>query len=58
MLKISRTDHITNQKALERMGKEKELLTTVKARKVEYTGHIKRNIQRYKILQLILQGKI
>jgi hypothetical protein len=57
MLKISWTDRITNQMVLERMGKQKELLTIIKARKLEYIGHI-RNNQRYNILQLILQGKI
>lgn len=40
------------------MGKEKELITTIKNRKVEYIGHITRNNKRYKILQHILQGKI
>jgi hypothetical protein len=43
---------------LEGIGKQKELLTTIKARKLEYIGHIIRNNQRYNILQLILQGKI
>lgn len=59
MLKISRTDCITNQRVLERMRKDKELLiTNVKAQKLEYMGHITRNSQRYKILQFILQEKI
>jgi len=52
MLKISWTNRITNQKVLERMGNEKEVLTTIKTRKLEYMGHIVRNSQRYKILQL------
>jgi len=34
------------------------LLTTIKAQKLEYIGHIMRNKQQYNILQLILQGKI
>jgi hypothetical protein len=58
ILKISWTDRVTNQLVLERMGKQKELLTTIKTRKLEYFGHILRNNQRYNILQLILQGKI
>lgn len=36
-------DRITNQKVQERMGKEKELLTTIKDRKLEYMGDIIRN---------------
>jgi hypothetical protein len=40
------------------MGNQKELLTTIKARKLEYIGHIMRNKQRYNILKLILQRKI
>jgi len=39
------------------MGKQKELLTTIKARKLEYIGHIMRNNQRYNSLQLTVQGK-
>jgi len=58
MLKISWTDRITNQLVLERMGKQKELLTTIITRKLEYIGHILRNNQRYNILRLILQGMI
>jgi hypothetical protein len=34
---------------LERMGKQKELLTTIKAQKLEYIGHIIRNNQQYNI---------
>jgi len=55
MLQISWTDYNTNQRIQERVGKEKKLLTTKKARKLEYMGHIIRNNQQYKILQ---QGKI
>jgi len=45
MLKILWTDRITNQRVLVIMGKEKELLTTIKTRKLEYMGHIMRNSQ-------------
>jgi hypothetical protein len=58
MLIISSIDRISNQRVLEKMGKQKELLNTIKARKLEYIGHIMRNNQRYNTLQLILQGKI
>ncbi|GJQ86421.1 hypothetical protein Trydic_g10329 [Trypoxylus dichotomus] len=36
----------------------KKLVTTIKARKLEYVGHIMRNERRYGLLQNILQGKI
>lgn len=58
ILRIPWTDHITNLRVLERMGKDKELLLLIKTRKLEYLGHIMRNSQRYELLQLILQGKV
>jgi hypothetical protein len=57
MLKIAWKNRVINQRVLERMGKEKELLIRIKARKLEYIGHIINN-QRYNIIQLILQGSI
>lgn len=54
MLTILWADRVTYQKVLERMGKEKKLLITIKVRKLEYT----RNNQYYKLLQIILQGNI
>lgn len=39
------------------MEKEKERLTTIKYRKIEYMGHIMKNNQWYKIPQLILKKK-
>lgn len=57
-LKISWTNQITIQRVLERIGKQKELLTTIKSQKLKYIGHIKGNNQKYNILQLILQGMI
>jgi hypothetical protein len=59
MLKISWTDRISNQRVLEKMGKQKELLNTIKTRKLEYIEHIMSKLnQRYNVLQLILQEKI
>ena len=57
MLKISWTDHITNEEVLRRMNKERELLVTVKKRKACYLGHIFRS-EKYNLLQLIVQGKV
>lgn len=58
VLRISWVDHVTNEEVLRRMRKEKEILYQVKKRKLEYLGHIMRNPERYRLLQLILQGKI
>uniref|UniRef100_A0A8D9EQ38 Craniofacial development protein 2 n=1 Tax=Cacopsylla melanoneura TaxID=428564 RepID=A0A8D9EQ38_9HEMI len=58
ILKISWTQKVTNVTVLQRMKKTKELLNTVKCRKLQYLGHIMRNPARYELLQLILQGKI
>ena len=38
-------------------GKEYEVINTIKARKLQYLGHIMRG-QRYEMLRLIMQGKI
>lgn len=57
ILKISWTERVTNDRVLERMDKEQELLTTVKRRKAAYFGHIFRN-SKYSFLQLIVEGKI
>ncbi|GJQ85559.1 hypothetical protein Trydic_g10858 [Trypoxylus dichotomus] len=40
------------------MEKETELITTIKARKLEYFGHIMRNKNKYGLLQNTLQVKI
>lgn len=58
MLRIPWTAHMTNREVLERMEKEKEIMNSVKRRKLEYLGHIMRNEKRYGLLQLILQGKV
>lgn len=57
ILRISWTEHTTNQEVTRRIGKEKEVASTIKQRKLEYLGHILRH-EKYRLLQLILQGKI
>uniref|UniRef100_A0A8D9FDW1 Uncharacterized protein n=1 Tax=Cacopsylla melanoneura TaxID=428564 RepID=A0A8D9FDW1_9HEMI len=60
ILKISWMQKITNVEVLNRMQKEKELLQTIKERKIQYlghTGHILRG-EKYALLQLIFQGNI
>ncbi|CAG9835815.1 unnamed protein product [Diabrotica balteata] len=42
ILKIPWTDKITNSVVLRRMNKERELLITIKRRKLEYLGHVLR----------------
>uniref|UniRef100_A0A8D8MAZ5 Uncharacterized protein n=2 Tax=Cacopsylla melanoneura TaxID=428564 RepID=A0A8D8MAZ5_9HEMI len=58
MLKISWTDKISNIRVLQKLNKEKEIIVTVKIRKLEFLGHIMRNESRYLLLQKILQGKV
>lgn len=58
MLRVAWKDHVTNLEVLMRMSKEKEILNTIKVRKLEYLGHIMRNENRYQLLQCILQGKV
>lgn len=58
ILSISWTDRLSNMCILQTIQKKKELLRTIKIRKLEYLGHIMRNNQKYRLLQLILQGKI
>ena len=57
MLKIPWTDFVRNTEVLDRMGKKVELLYDVKRRQLEYFGHVMRN-EKYRLLQLIIQGKI
>lgn len=57
LLKISWTDHITNEEVLRRMNRDRELMGLVKRKKASYFGHIFRH-QRYELLQLIMEGKI
>jgi len=42
---------------LRRMRKEKELILTIKKRKLQYLGHVMRG-NKYQLLQLIVHGKI
>lgn len=58
ILKISYVDHVTNIEVLQRMTKEKEVLNLVKQRKLEYLGHVMRNEEKYRVLQLVMQGKV
>ena len=57
ILKISWTEHISNEEVLGQLNKDRELLTTIKARKVSYFGHIMRGTKYY-IPRLIIQGKV
>lgn len=58
MLRVSWTQRVTNIEILHRMGKEREVLNTVKCRKLQYLRHIMRNETRYRLLQCILQEKV
>jgi len=48
ILKISWTEHITNMEIMQRLGKEKKVVFTVKRRKLEYFGHILRH-EKYRL---------
>lgn len=56
-LRISWTKKIANEEVLRRVKRERELVNVIKARKLEYLGHIMRG-ERYGILRLIMEGKI
>lgn len=57
MLRISWTQKVTNVRVLQRVGRSRELLQTIKRRKVGYLGHVLRH-DRYQLLQLIMIGKV
>lgn len=57
LLRIPWTEHATNDEVLRRARVDRQLMDTVKQRKVSYLGHILRGRQ-YSIPRLILQGKI
>jgi ribosomal 50S subunit-associated protein YjgA (DUF615 family) len=57
ILCISWIQKVSNIEVLARMRKEKELLVTVKKKKLQYLGHILRG-RKYEILRVILEGKI
>lgn len=57
MLRISWVQRITNDEVLQRMQKQKEILNTIKERKMQYLGYVMRG-GRYEILRLIIEGKV
>jgi hypothetical protein len=57
ILKIPWTDRVTNVEVLNRMGKDREILRSIKTRKLQYLDHIMRG-HKYSIPQLVSQGKI
>lgn len=57
ILRISWTDRISNERVLQMVNKRTEVLKIIKQRKLQYLGHIMRS-DKYKLLQLIIQGKI
>lgn len=58
ILRVSWIERITNDEILQRMEKDREILTTIKTRKLQYLGHIMRNESRFQLLQVIIQGKV
>lgn len=57
ILNIPWVDKVTNQEVLRRMDKEQEVMNSIKARKLQFFGHMLRG-DKYELLHLILQGKI
>ncbi|CAG9837634.1 unnamed protein product [Diabrotica balteata] len=57
MLRIAWTQKKTNTEVLQVMGKECEIINTIKIRKLQYLGYEMRG-QRYELLRLIIQEKI
>ena len=51
------TNKITNEEVLRHMSKERELLNIIKARKLQYHGHIHKN-EKYTVFQNMLRGEI
>ncbi|KAI5742637.1 hypothetical protein M8J77_009519 [Diaphorina citri] len=60
MLRVSWVDKVTNVEILNRLKKTTEIVKTIKARKLQYLGHISRHPDKYGILILlcILKGKV
>ena len=50
-------EKVTNEAVLQRMNKEREVLNTIKRRKLEYFAHVMRN-SKYELLHIVIQGKI
>ncbi|CAH2241180.1 jg3246 [Pararge aegeria aegeria] len=57
MLAISWTLKVSNEEVLRRVNQRRELLHTIKIRKVAYLGHVLRH-ERYELLQLIMMGRV
>jgi len=55
---INWCDHITNINVLERMNKDFEIVRTIKTQKLQYLGHVMAYPEKYRLLQLMVQGKI
>lgn len=53
-----RWDYATNAGVLSRMSKKTEMLHTIYSRKLQYFGHILRHLDKYRLLQLVRNGKI
>lgn len=57
ILKMPRTARITNREVLNRMHIERQIMSAIKRRNLEYLGHVMRNQHRYSLLQSIMQGR-
>ncbi|GFR96857.1 endonuclease-reverse transcriptase [Elysia marginata] len=55
LAKISWKDKKTNQEVCQHLGTRRELVNTIKTRKIKYFGHIKRHAS---FLKNVLEGKI
>lgn len=51
ILRVSWTDHISTENILRCKGKQKEVIITIKVRKLQYFGHIMRHQGRYQLIQ-------
>ena len=40
MLRVSLTDHVSNKEVLERVGRERKLLKTIRRKQLEFLGHV------------------
>ena len=57
LLKVPWIEKVSNDEVLRRAGVDRELMGTIKRRKISYLGHIVRG-KKYEFLQLILEGRI
>lgn len=58
VLRIPCSEHITNAEVMRRIGREREVLNTVKIWNLQYLRHILRNDNRFHFLRKILQEKV